>query len=84
VCNEYPQEGKNASSHEESSQTGFSVELDELIGDHGEVAFIIEQDGDNFKFSGYTLPRRGKVFEEGELRNAYLCSTSNGEPRILR
>jgi hypothetical protein len=44
-----------------------------LIDDQGEAAFIIEQDGETFKITGYTLPRRGKTFQEGEIRNAFLA-----------
>ena len=38
----------------------------------GEVALVVEQDGEATKIVSYTLPRRGEVFEEGEVRNAFL------------
>jgi hypothetical protein len=46
-----------------------------LITDQGETAFIIENNDQGWKFIGYTQPRKGKVFEEGEIRNAYLAQT---------
>src|SRR5271156_2405260 len=39
----------------------------------GEVALVVERDGEAIKFVSYTLPRRGENFEEGELRNAFLA-----------
>src|SRR5271170_5331815 len=39
----------------------------------GEVALVVERDGEAIKFVSYTLPRRGEDFEEGELRNAFLA-----------
>jgi hypothetical protein len=45
-----------------------------VIADHGEVALVIEADGDaKLKIVNYALPRRGENFEDGELRNAYLA-----------
>ena len=41
----------------------------------GESAFIIEDSGQGLKFVGYTQPKRGKIFEDGEIRNAYLAQT---------
>ena len=38
----------------------------------GEVALVVEQDGEATKIVSYTLPRRGEVFEKGEVRNAFL------------
>ena len=38
----------------------------------GEVALVVEQDGDATKFVSYTLPRWGNSFEDGEIRNAFL------------
>jgi len=46
-----------------------------LISDQGESAFIIEFNNEEGKFTEYTQPKRGKVFEEGEIRNAYLAQT---------
>jgi len=45
----------------------------------GEVALVVEQDGDATKIVSYTLPRRGEVFEEGEVRNAFLAQAMGGE-----
>src|SRR5271154_2688597 len=39
----------------------------------GEVALVVERDGEAIKFVSYTLPRRGENFEEGELRNVFLA-----------
>ena len=33
----------------------------------GEVALVVEQDGDATKFVSYTLPRWGNSFEDGEI-----------------
>ena len=44
-----------------------------MIEDQGESAFIIEFDKQEGKITGYTQPRRGRKFEEGEMRNAYLA-----------
>ena len=38
----------------------------------GEVALVVEQDGDVTKFVSYTLPRQGDNFEDREIRNAFL------------
>ena len=38
----------------------------------GEVALVVEQDGDATKFVSYTLPRQGNNFVDGEIRNAFL------------
>ena len=46
-----------------------------MILDQGESAFIIEFNDQEGKITGYTQPKRGKVFEEGEIRNAYLAQT---------
>ena len=43
--------------------------------DHGEMALVVEGDDDLIKIVSYTLPRRGKNFEEGEVRNAFLAQT---------
>ena len=50
-----------------------------MISDQGETAFIIENSDQGWKIAGYTQPRRGKVFEEGEIRNAYLAQTMSNE-----
>ena len=49
--------------------------FNELIQDQGESAFILEIDEQGGKFIGYTQPKKGRRFEEGELRNAYLAQT---------
>src|SRR5271163_3859534 len=43
--------------------------------DCGEVALVVEKDGDKIKFVSYTLPRRSEKFENGEIRNAFLSLT---------
>ena len=50
-----------------------------MIQDQGESAFIIEKSGDDIKFMGYTSPRRQLVFEEGEIRNAFLSQTMSNK-----
>ena len=52
----------------------FSV-FDELIQDQGEAAFIIEGNEKDWKFVGYINPKREKMFEEGEIRNAFPSQT---------
>src|SRR5271154_4837 len=34
---------------------------------------MIEGSGDDWKIVGYTMPREGKVFHDGEVRNAFLA-----------
>jgi hypothetical protein len=46
-----------------------------VIADHGEVALVIEADGESVKIVNYTLPRRGDIFSDGEIRNAYLSQS---------
>jgi len=41
----------------------------------GEAAFVIEQVENLTKFVGYTLPRKGTEFKDGEVRNAFLAQT---------
>jgi hypothetical protein len=53
--------------------------FDELIADQGENAFIIEGNETDWKITGYTQPRRNDVFEEGEIRNAFLSQTMSDE-----
>src|SRR5271169_1670749 len=69
----YLRERKTSDRYKETDQAGFSVCFDELMGDHREAAFVIEQDGDSIKFVGYTLPKHGTMFEVGEIRNAFLA-----------
>src|SRR5271169_1013421 len=89
MCYAYSRERKTTYSIEETSKTGFSTELNDLIGDQGEAAFILEGSGDDWKFVGYTLPRKGKVFQDGEVRNAFLAQAmesknfEDGEREIL-
>ena len=40
-----------------------------------EVALLVEQEEENLKIVGYTLPRVGEDFEEGEVRNAFLSQS---------
>ena len=39
----------------------------------------MEEDEGSIKFVGYTLPRRGKAFTDGEVRNAFLAQSMTGE-----
>ena len=50
-----------------------------MIQDQGENAFIIEGNEIDWKITGYTQPRRNKVFEEGEIRNAFLSQTMSNK-----
>jgi hypothetical protein len=46
-----------------------------LINDQGEVAVILEDDDDQCKIVGYTLPKSGESFQVGEVRDAFLAQT---------
>ena len=46
-----------------------------MIQNQGEIALIIEGNGEDWKFVEYTKPKRYRNFEEGEVRNAYLSQT---------
>jgi hypothetical protein len=50
-----------------------------LIKDQGEAALMIEQDEDSWKITGYTKPRKGEAFKEGEIRNAFLAQAMINE-----
>src|SRR5271156_2669185 len=41
----------------------------------GEAAFVIEQNENLTKFVGYTIPRKGMEFKDGEVRNVFLAQT---------
>src|SRR6202789_4110677 len=75
----YVREGKGTRDTEVSSKVGFSACLDEAMLNCGEVALVVEQDGDATKIVSYTLPRRGEVFEEGEVWNAFLAQAMGSE-----
>src|SRR5271168_574510 len=45
----------------------------------GEVALVVEQQDEKAKIVGYTLPKRGEVFEDGEVRNAFLSQSMECE-----
>jgi hypothetical protein len=49
-----------------------------MIQNQGEVALIIEGNGEDWKFVEYTNPKRRRSFEEGEVRNAYLSHSKMG------
>ena len=46
-----------------------------MIENQGEAALILEQDGDDCKIVGYTLPKCGSSFQKDEVRNAFLAQT---------
>src|SRR5271169_1769572 len=85
----HSQAGKTTNSIEETSKTGSSTGLEDLIADQGEAAFMIEGSGDDWTIVGYTVPRKGKVFQDGEVRNAFLAQAmesknfEDGEREIL-
>ena len=45
------------------------------MGDRGEVAVVVEMDGEAVKIVSYALPRTEVMFREGEVRNAYLAQS---------
>jgi hypothetical protein len=51
------------------------MQLNELIDDQGELAVIIEGDNDQYKFTGYCLPKQNGVFDNDEVRNIFLAQT---------
>jgi hypothetical protein len=54
--------GETTYSVAETSEAGFSTQLDELINDQGELAVIVEGSDDQYKFTGYCLPKQGRQF----------------------
>jgi hypothetical protein len=46
-----------------------------LIGDQGELAVKIEGSGDQWKITGYCLPKKGDCFQKDEVRNVFLAQT---------
>ena len=46
-----------------------------MIEDQGEIALILEQEGDQCKIVKYALPKKGENFQENEVRNVYLAQT---------
>jgi hypothetical protein len=46
-----------------------------LIGDQGELALIVEGGNDQYKFTGYCLPKRGSSFDNDEVRNVFLAQS---------
>ena len=49
-----------------------------MIGDHGELAMLVDGDNDQYKFTGYCLPKQGNVFQENEVRNIFLAQSMEG------
>ena len=43
------------------------MQLDELIGDQGELAMLVEGGDDQYKFTGYCLPKQGGSFDNDEV-----------------
>ena len=50
------------------------------MGDRGELAVVLEGSGDQYKITGYALPREGECFEDNEVRNVF--STDHGESSL--
>lgn len=51
------------------------------MDEEGETAVVLEHEGDDCKIVGYTLPKEGKVFQTGEIRNAFLAQAM-GNPQF--
>ena len=51
------------------------MELNELIKDQGELAILLEGSNDQWKITGYALPRIGDHFGKEEVRNVFLSQT---------
>ena len=58
--------------------------LDEALLSCGEVALVVEQDGDVTKFVSYALPRQGNNFVDGEIRNAFLSQMMENSAKIIQ
>jgi len=43
--------------------------------DQGEIALMFEKCGEEIKIVGYTLPRKGEIFQSGEVRNVFLAQS---------
>ena len=46
-----------------------------MIDNQGELALIVEGSNDQYKFTGYCLPKQGKSFENDEVRNVFLAQS---------
>ena len=46
-----------------------------MINNQGELAVILEGDNDRLKIVGYASPRKGKCFQDNEIRNVFLTQT---------
>ena len=46
-----------------------------MINDQGELAVIIEGSNDQYKITGYCLPKKNGSFEKEEVRNVFLAQT---------
>ena len=73
MCHENARARESSHCFEVADERGFST-FDDLIEDQGEVAVMIEGlEEESIKITGYSLPRNLRVFEEGEIRNAFLA-----------
>ena len=75
MCDAYAWAQKTSNCVEKASKAGFSEPLNELINDQEEAVFMIDESDGVYKISGYTLPRKGNVFQGGEVRNAFLAQS---------
>ena len=46
-----------------------------MIGDQGELAVVLEGSSDQWKITGYALPKKGEHFPDNEVRNIFLAQT---------
>ena len=51
------------------------MQLEELIGDQGELALIVEEDNGQYKFTSYCLPKNNSSFDIEEVQNVYLAKS---------
>ena len=51
------------------------MQLDELIGDQGELAVTLEGGHNQWQFTGYVQPKVGDSFKNNEIRNIFLAQT---------
>jgi hypothetical protein len=70
-----PMKGKTTYSIAETSEAGFSTQLDELINDQGELAVIVEGSDDQYKLL-VMFTKQGDSFDnENEVRNVFLAQS---------
>ena len=73
--------GKPCRRENSISSSGFSVNLDDLVNDEGELALSIglDEKGNPVQVCGYGNPQRGNKFTSEEKRDLFLAASLNEE-----